>query len=114
MINDESIESDYPDIDLKGHTIEELAAFANVTVDVIKAALKIRKEQMKSTQRNSLTKRKTALSSDIPASLSTATKKTTQHFIPPTLPHTTPKKKVSKYIYTKGHKVISINCPINK
>lgn len=35
-----------PIIDLKGHTIEELASFANVSVDVIKMAIKMREQQM--------------------------------------------------------------------
>lgn len=33
-------------MDLKGYTVEELAAFANVSVDVIKSAIKLRQQQM--------------------------------------------------------------------
>lgn len=35
-----------PKIDLKGHTLEELASFANVSVDVIKLAVRMRQQQM--------------------------------------------------------------------
>lgn len=35
-----------PEIDLKGHSIEDLAAFANVSVNVIKAAISMRQSQM--------------------------------------------------------------------
>lgn len=37
-------------IDLKGHTIEELAVMANVSVDVIKSAIKLRQQQLKKTE----------------------------------------------------------------
>lgn len=94
-------EDDYPDIDLKGHTIEELAAFANVTVDVIKAAIKMRKQQMKKAQRNAIDgNKKTALSNELPPSLSTLTQKNIARSVP-TASYTTPKR---KYL-TKGHKV---------
>lgn len=86
-----------------------MAEFANVTVDVIKAAIKIRQEQVKNAQKyyaNSFTKRKTALPTESVTQLSTATQKTTK-YIAPTIPQTTPKKKVTKYSYTKGHKVIN-------
>jgi hypothetical protein len=86
-----------------------LAEFANVTVDVIKAAIKIRQEQVKNAQKyyaNSFTKRKTALPTESVTQLSTATQKTTK-YVAPTIPQTTPKKKVTKYLYTKGHKVIN-------
>ncbi|KAG5682072.1 hypothetical protein PVAND_011454 [Polypedilum vanderplanki] len=35
-----------PRVDLKGHSIEELAAMANVSVETIKAAIKLRQQQM--------------------------------------------------------------------
>lgn len=35
-----------PLVDLKGYTVEELAAYANVSVDVIKAAINLRQQQM--------------------------------------------------------------------
>ncbi|CAO1398819.1 unnamed protein product [Diamesa hyperborea] len=41
-----------PQIDLKGHTVEELAKAANVTVDVIRAAIKMRQKQMMVEQKN--------------------------------------------------------------
>lgn len=40
------------EIDLKGHTIEELAIMANVSVDVIKSAIKLRQQQMKIESKN--------------------------------------------------------------
>lgn len=39
-------DEDLPQVDLKGHTVEELAAAANVTVDVIQAAIKLRQQQL--------------------------------------------------------------------
>ncbi|CAO1404399.1 unnamed protein product [Diamesa serratosioi] len=41
-----------PQIDLKGHTVEELAIAANVTVEVIRAAIKMRQKQMMIEQKN--------------------------------------------------------------
>jgi hypothetical protein len=35
-----------PRVDLKGHSIEELAAMANVSVETIKAAMKLRQQQL--------------------------------------------------------------------
>lgn len=35
-----------PTIDLKGYSVEELAQFANVSVDIIKSAIKLRQQQM--------------------------------------------------------------------
>lgn len=39
-------DEDLPEVDLKGHTIEELATAANVSIDTIKAAIKLRQQQM--------------------------------------------------------------------
>ena len=44
---------------MKGHTIEELAAFANVSVDVIKAAIKMRQDQMSIKEETNLKPSKT-------------------------------------------------------
>lgn len=46
--NDEEL----PQVDLKGHTVEELAKAANVTVDVIQAAIKMRQQQLLLEKRN--------------------------------------------------------------
>ncbi|XP_070498101.1 uncharacterized protein [Chironomus tepperi] len=109
LTQDKEDDETLPQIDLKGHTIEELAEFANVTVDVIKAAIKIRQEQMKNAQKyytNNFTKRKTALPTESVTQQSLATQKTTK-LVTPAITHTTPKKKVTKYLYTKGHKVMN-------
>lgn len=39
-------EEELPSVDLKGHTIEELAAVANVSVETIKSAIKLRQQQL--------------------------------------------------------------------
>jgi hypothetical protein len=39
-------DQDLPQVDLKGYSVEELAAAANVTVDVIQAAIKLRQQQL--------------------------------------------------------------------
>lgn len=39
-----------PEIDLKGHTIEELAAVANVSVSAIKKAIELRQKQLMAVQ----------------------------------------------------------------
>lgn len=62
----------------------------------------MRQEQMKNAQKYLSNKRKPALSSEYEAAIST--QKTTQ-YVAPTIPHTTPKKKVTKYVFSKGHKV---------
>ena len=42
----------FSDIDLKGHTVEELAAAANVDREVILSAIKIRRQQMMLEKKN--------------------------------------------------------------
>lgn len=49
-----------PTIDLKGYSVEELASFANVSVDVIKSAIKLRQQQMMK-EKNMQMKRTTTL-----------------------------------------------------
>lgn len=41
-----------PQVDLKGHTVEELAVAANVSVDTIKTAIKMRQQQLLLEKRN--------------------------------------------------------------
>lgn len=45
-----STQAALPQIDLKGHTIEELAAVANVSVSAIKKAIEIRQKQLLAVQ----------------------------------------------------------------
>lgn len=40
------IDHPLPQVDLKGHTVEELAAVANVSVDAIKKAIELRQKQL--------------------------------------------------------------------
>lgn len=39
-------DSSLPDVDLKGHTVEELAAVANVSVNAIRKAIEMRRKQL--------------------------------------------------------------------
>ena len=45
-----STQATLPQIDLKGHTIEELAAVANVSVSAIKKAIELRQKQLVAVQ----------------------------------------------------------------
>lgn len=108
---------DLPEIDLKGHTIEELALAANVSVDVIKAAIKLRQNQMMIEKRNAekFSKQKPVKSTTVGTTPSTTSveqteKVTTQSTTKTTtkLPSTTPyvpKKKVTKKPLKNGYKV---------
>lgn len=49
-----STQATLPQIDLKGHTIEELAAVANVSVSAIKKAIEIRQKQLLAVQQEIL------------------------------------------------------------
>lgn len=89
-----------PEIDLKGHTVEELAAIANVPVSVVEAAIHYRKQQLSLEQKNMQQQ-----SAQI-TTLATTEKITTQSTT--TMPSTTPyvpKKKIIKKATSIGHKV---------
>lgn len=97
---------DVPQIDLKGHTVEELAAAANVSVDVIQSAIKVRQQQMMAEKKGPSKWRKppTAQPSVATSSESTFIEKVT------IMPHTTAfmsKKKATKKVIRNGHKVSS-------
>lgn len=53
-----STQEPLPEIDLKGHTVEELAAVANVSVSAIKKAIELRKKQLMA-QREEIARNKT-------------------------------------------------------
>lgn len=104
-------QSNPPTIDLQGHTVEELAAAANVSVEVIKSAIKLREEEMLKEKLTQELDQATFIQQQILAAqqqTSVATLPTTQ-FIP--LPSTTPvpSYKAKKHTIIGGHKV-SINC----
>lgn len=92
-------------MDLKGHTVEELAAVANVTVDVIQEAIKMRQQQMLLDRRNYASQLKQQISNHI-TTPATTTVRTTQ---PTTTTQRTttsePRRRVSKYAVRGGHKV---------
>lgn len=95
-------------MDLKGHTVEELAAAANVTVDVIQAAIKLRQQQLLQEKRNyaNLLKQKIANHVTIRPTYPTTSVRTTQPTT--TEPSTTPfvsKRKPNKRPFGGGHKV---------
>lgn len=112
--DDEKIE-----IDLKGHTIEELAHLANVSVDVIKSAINLRQQQIKIESKlkgpNAFHKEKKSIlpSSSVETTkpwisttttiFSTTTDKTTQSTTSKS-PYI-PKKKIKKHPLHSGHKV---------
>ena len=110
-------EEDLPSVDLKGHTIEELAAVANVSVETIKSAIKLRQQQMlveKKIQKSVADKKKilepltmqTTLQS---TTVEKTTESTTQSSTTTTNIKTTsayiPKKKVKKHPLQGSHKV---------
>lgn len=85
-----------PLVDLKGYSVEELAAFANVSVDVIKSAIKLREQQM--IKENMLRRKKTT---SIHATTSTTKQRITTSTSLPITPNV-----VRKTIYSKkGNKV---------
>lgn len=107
---------DLPEIDLKGHTVEELAAAANVSVDVIKAAIKMRQKQLMNEKKHSesLSKQKFKQTTTVVTTQSTTSEKQTEKVTtqstttttkrPSTTPYV-PKKKVTKKPLKNGHKV---------
>lgn len=103
----QQVDETFPSIDLKGHTIEELAKFANVSVDTIKSAIQMRQQQMMIEKKNNLNSLKTkpAISTNFVTPLTTATHKTITTHATKSIPYV-PKKKITKYIFNKGHKVI--------
>jgi hypothetical protein len=97
-----------PQVDLKGHTIEELAAAANVTVDVIQAAIKMRQQQLLLEKKSYANQLKQKISNHVTVQTSTATIRTTQPTTTTTRPSTTPiieRRKVSRHQIAGGHKV---------
>lgn len=96
-----------PEVDLKGHSVEELAVAANVTVDVIKAAIRMRQQQLLLEKQNYASKLKQAIASHVTVQPTTSTTiRTTQPTTTPrsTTPYVT-KRAVSKYRIAGGHKV---------
>lgn len=105
-------EEQLPAIDLKGHTVEELASAAGVSVEVIKSAIKLRQQQMMTEKKNlNVVKRqqwKPPKASITPPTTSSesfeefTTQSTTAR---PTTTAYVPKKKASKKPLKNGHKV---------
>jgi len=117
-------EEDLPNVDLKGHTIEELAAVANVSVETIKSAIKLRQQQMlveKKIQKSVADKKKILEPLTMQTTLHSTTvekaaESTTQsqrsttntNFIKTTSTYI-PKKKVKKHPLQGSHKVNPIS-----
>lgn len=106
----------FSDIDLKGHTIEELAAAANVNKDVILSAIKIRRQQMKLEKKSSMISEKnypsTFVSYPTETTVSTTKSESTTHAPTIKVTTTTPaaityvtKKKLKKHPLNGSHKV---------
>lgn len=114
-------ETDISDIDLKGHTVEELAAAANVDREVILSAIKIRRQQMMLEKKNQnkipmIAEKKYTTSKQVTYPLETTlstTKIETSTYSPttkfkPTTPATltfVTKKKLKKHSPNGSHKV---------
>lgn len=94
---------------MKGHTVEELAAAANVTVDVIRAAIKMRQQQLMQEKRYASKLKQTVgnyvTTQTTPATVKITSVRTTQSTTPRTTTPLVPKTKVSKYRMAGGHKV---------
>lgn len=117
-------ETDLPEVDLKGHTVEELAEAANVSVEVIKRAIKVRQQQMlveKQMKSRTTTKKKFWKPSTTPKQSTTSsesteevttqsavTKRSTTSYVPK------PKKKVTKKPIKNGHKVRKLTSWLRK
>lgn len=107
----------YPEteVDLKGHTVEELAEAANVSVEVIKRAIKVRQQQMlveKQMKSRTTPKKKFWKTTTTPMQSTTSSESTeevtTQSAVikRSTTPYAPkPKKKVTKKSIKNGHKV---------
>lgn len=97
---------------MKGHTVEELAVAANVTVDVIQAAIQMRQQQLLVEKRSYANLLKQKIGNHVTArpTLST-TIRTTQSTTtqPITTPYVQQKRKVSRFQLAGGHKVSQIN-----
>lgn len=85
---------------MKGHTIEELAEAANVTVDVIQAAIKLRQQQLLQEKRNYANLLKQQIGNHVTFRPTYPTTSTTT-----VAPSTTPKRKVIKKPISSRHKV---------
>lgn len=103
---------DTPEIDLKGHTVEELAAAAHVSVDVIEDAIRVRKQQMlleKSYANYAQQVLKTSTTIRTTQATTTPTERPTTQSSTTTRPSTTPfipkKKVITKKPTNNGHKV---------
>lgn len=97
-----------PQVDLRGHTVEELAKAANVSVETIQNAIRMRQQQLMLEQQSALYKQldqSKTISPTRPPTRPTTKTTTTTTTTPP--PPTTP-----KYVMNGGSKVKSesINC----
>lgn len=66
-----------PEIDLKGHSVEDLAKFANVSVNVIKTAISMRQSQMMQKRKDQL--QKLSVTAIYPSSITTERISSTSH-----------------------------------
>lgn len=101
-----------PHVDLKGHTEEELAVAANVSVEVIRKAIKMRQNQMMAEQKNYAMQLQHQLSYQQPTTVFTTQRPTIQTTARTIAITTTevykPKKKVNnRPLLAGGHKVMN-------
>lgn len=95
-----------PSVDLQGHTVEELAAVANVSVSVIRSAIHMKQQEMLAEQKMSIRQQETYNQiqqqfgmQTVGTTTSTTTTTTTPR--PPPIPQKTP----SRYPMAGGNKV---------
>lgn len=98
-----------PSVDLQGHTVEELAAVANVSVSVIKSAIYMKQQEMLAEQNLNLRQQETynqiqqQFGMQAIETTSTTTTTTTTTPRPPPIPQKTP----SRYPMAGGNKVMN-------
>lgn len=104
-------QDDMVEIDLKGHTVEELAAAAHVSVDVIQDAINLRKQQILFEKRyasyaHQILKTSTTIRTTQSTTSSPPTERpTTQSPTTSTTPFIPKKKVITKKPTSNGHKV---------
>lgn len=106
-----------PKVDLKGHTVEELAAIAGVSEEYIRIAIKIRQQQMMKDRmavKVNATTTETSVTDKISVTpTSTIAESTTTEFVfkkkdSPAKPYVPKKKSVAKKVSKLGQKVKDI------
>lgn len=102
-------EQTLPQVDLRGHTVEELAKVANVSVETIQNAIRMRQQQMLLEQQSALYHQMDISKATAPTRPPTRPKTTTTT----TTTTTTQAPTTPKYVISGGNKVKVFNFPIS-